>query len=262
MPNNIREQFPALVAKVRKRFPYFDFGTFSELELEYFIYHAPRYEFLISRICSLVNGFNVDSEKSEKERIRILDFGPHFLTEIIRNETNAIVDQLGWRFDSVSKLRGYEKHIEFDLNNCVRANSWPEIKGYDIVVACEIIEHIYISPEFVFPLFRNILEKGGYLIIGTPNAVSLKKRLEMISGRNPFELIRTTLNNPGHFREYTKKELINFVVKEGFRIIEFDCSSIFNYINHGFLGNMYKLLTNGLPRSFRDNMTFIFKKYE
>ena len=45
------------------------------------------------------------------------------------------------------------------------------------------------------------------LLIGTPNAVSLNRRVSMLVGRNPYERIRTTINNPGHFREYTTAEL-------------------------------------------------------
>lgn len=263
MDTEIRQKFPGLVSYSKKRFPYFDIDSFSELELEYFIYHAPRYELLITKIKDLICRIpKSDHPEKSNLKLKILDFGPHFFTQIIRKETDTIVDQLGWRFDSVSKLREYEKHIEFDLNNCVNEINWPETGEYEIIVACEIIEHVYTSPEFIFPFFKKILKRGGFLVIGTPNAVSLKNRLEMIVGRNPYELIRTTLNNPGHFREYTKQEIIDYAYLAGFKLFDSNISSIFNYINHGLIGKIYKKLTNILPSSYRDNMTLIFKKEE
>jgi hypothetical protein len=40
----------------------------------------------------------------------------------------------------------------------------------------------------------------------------------MLLGRNPFETLRAQENNPGHFREYTKRELCDMVTSEGYRI--------------------------------------------
>lgn len=42
---------------------------------------------------------------------------------------------------------------------------------------------------------------GGFLLIQAPNAVALHKRIEMLSGRNPYiDLTTTTRDSPPAFR--------------------------------------------------------------
>ena len=71
----------------------------------------------------------------------------------------------------------------------------------------EVIEHLYTAPELVLSFIKTFLAPEGFLIIGTPNAVSMDKRLSILKGENPYEKIRKDNTNPGHFREYTADEL-------------------------------------------------------
>jgi 2-polyprenyl-3-methyl-5-hydroxy-6-metoxy-1,4-benzoquinol methylase len=89
---------------------------------------------------------------------------------------------------------------------------------YDLVVMAEVIEHLPVSPSHVFSFLASLLRPGGYLLLQTPNACSLSKRLKMLIGRNPFELIRDDLHNPGHFREYTMRELAGYAGAAGFNV--------------------------------------------
>ena len=78
---------------------------------------------------------------------------------------------------------------------------------YDLVVFAEVIEHLHTSPVHTLAFVRGLLADAGVLILQTPNAASLPKRLKLLAGRNPYELIRADGGNPGHFREYTLAEL-------------------------------------------------------
>ena len=60
--------------------------------------------------------------------------------------------------------------------------------------------------------------RGGVLVVQTPNAVSLPRRLAMLGGRNPYELIREDATNPGHFREYTAAELRRYAAVAGLAV--------------------------------------------
>ena len=230
------------------KYPYFSKIGLNPIEIEYLFYHSPRLDYLLEKIKNLIN--NIEDEK--KRAVNILDIGPHFLTQIIRENSNAVVDQLGWRFDKVSQLKKNETHYDFDLNSTIDFNNCPKLPQYDILIACEIIEHLYTSPNYVLNFFKRIVRDDGFLVLGTPNAVSLKHRIVMLYGKNPYELIRETLDNPGHFREYTKNELINYASKNGFELFDFNCQSYYNYIHHGIMGKMYKQLSKILPYSFRE----------
>ena len=82
-----------------------------------------------------------------------------------------------------------------------------DLSGYELIIMAEVIEHLYTSPSLVPGLLQSLLRPGGLLIVQTPNALAIGRRFKMLLGRHPFELIRENPHNPGHFREYTAREL-------------------------------------------------------
>jgi SAM-dependent methyltransferase len=132
---------------------------------------------------------------------RVLDVGPMFEAQILR-DGGAHVDTLGFENPAFPPRDG-ERHLEIDLND-------PDGSGnasYDLVVAAEVIEHLHSSPVTVLEYLGTWLRPGGWLVLQTPNATALHKRLRMLLGRNPIEPIRADRSNPGHFHEYTLREL-------------------------------------------------------
>jgi len=53
----------------------------------------------------------------------------------------------------------------------------------DVVTCIHCLEHWHHSPKPVFQEIRRILKPKGYLLLVTPNAVNLRKRLAVICGR-------------------------------------------------------------------------------
>lgn len=88
-----------------------------------------------------------------------------------------------------------------------------------MVVFAEVIEHLYASPRLVLRFLHHLLSGAGVLLIQTPNAASLTKRVKLLAGSNPYEKIREDATNPGHFREYTASELREYASSEGFEVI-------------------------------------------
>ena len=99
------------------------------------------------------------------------------------------------------------EHIVFDLNESRDVNKWPE-QQFALIIFSEVIEHLHEAPEFVFLLLSSLLNKNGYVICTTPNFSFLRNRLSCLIGNNPNSKIRFFKENPAHFREYTKAELI------------------------------------------------------
>jgi len=90
---------------------------------------------------------------------------------------------------------------------------------FDLVVAGEIIEHIY-DTDFFLEEIRRILKPGGKLLISTPNIASLGRRLFLFFGKNP--IIEISPNEPdssGHIRYFTFKTLERFLKKHKFKIL-------------------------------------------
>lgn len=186
---------------IKKVSNFIDCFNKSELDisdLAYLEFHKYRYMYLLEIIQKTIVRF------SNKEQIRILDVGPAFQTFLIRKYFHqVIVDTVGYDHPS-NNLTEAEKHYFIDLNNAEREWNIEENK-YDLIIFCEVLEHLYSKPDIIVNRLYKSLKKGGYLIIQTPNAAAINKRIKLLFGKNPYDLLLD--NKMGHFREYTAKEL-------------------------------------------------------
>lgn len=214
--------------------------------------HGRRLEYVVSRVERLLEGRAPGSA-------RVLDVGPHLLTELLRARTPAVVNQLGFA-NAAARLRPGERHFDLDLNVLLDRGAWPEIPGHDVVLACEVIEHLHVPPSVVLGFLRTCLVPGGHLVVQTPNAVALKRRVVMLAGRNPYERLRESTDNPGHFREYTRAELEAYARGAGLDLVEVDCRSYFDYRSAGLAGRAYGAVARLLPPGLRDGITMVLRR--
>lgn len=102
----------------------------------------------------------------------------------------------------------------------------------DIVIAGELLEHIYYSKKFLMEIKR-ILRNGGYLLLSVPNVCSLSYRILWALGRVPplaakadFTYLPPGRGN-GHVRDYTFKELRNVLESLDFDVLRSTTNGIF-----------------------------------
>jgi SAM-dependent methyltransferase len=167
----------------------------AEPNERYVAFHRPRFSFLLDVLRKHVG----------QEAGRVLDVGRSPLTALLARELRTPVDSLGLEPDEELSTG---RHHCFDLNETQfpeRCRTGPG--PYDVIVFAEVLEHLYTAPELVLAYVRRLLRPGGLLLLQTPNAVSLSKRMKLALGINPFGRIRVDKANPGHFREYTLAEL-------------------------------------------------------
>jgi trans-aconitate methyltransferase len=200
--------------------------------------HAPRYD----RLLELVR---------ETAPRTILVVGPSFETELLREALPEVrVDTLGWHDDRFP-LRAHERHTQFDLNE----TDYPELEPHDVVVCAEVIEHLRVAPAPVLRFLATGLEPDGRLILQTPNATALPKRLRMLVGQNPQDPIRVDPWNPGHFHEFTVSELLAVMGEAG---LDVDRWFTENYFDHGSRKNRaFRAVGSVLPRTFREGITVV-----
>lgn len=231
----------------------------NEDQKKYFLIHSKRFELVIDLIRNLTEN---------KNEIRLLDIGPSFLTKRIKDEFDEfdleclglIGEQRNGGHLPSEEILQEIKIIEFDLNKTVNRNLWPQINPYDIIIIAEVIEHLYVAPEYVLRFLRENLKKDGIIILQTPNAVCLIKRLKMITGKNPYEMIRLNYENPGHFREYTIEELKDLAGKERLTVKELFCENYLNLIPRTWKVVIYQFLQKILGKNFKDGITVILTK--
>lgn len=191
-----------------------------------------------------------------------LDIGPSFLSELLYPKFENRLSLMG--FDAADSLGGHlaSTHILKKINFIRQDLNFLEAKTvgqqFDLIICGEVIEHLYTSPKKLLDNLHRLLNHGGYLIIQTPNAVSLRKRLLFLSGKNPFEMPRENLNNPGHYREYTAKELEKLGIESGFKVEKLILNEYFEYPS--LISKIYRTFKNIIPPNLRSGITIILKK--
>jgi trans-aconitate methyltransferase len=185
---------------------------------------------------------------------RILVVGPSFESRLLRERLpGATINTLGW-LDHRFPLREHEQHVQLDLNT----EDYPELEPHDVVICGEVIEHLLVPAERVLGFLATGLAPGGHLILQTPNATALPKRLRMLLGRNPYEPIRSEPGNPGHFHEYTVSELRAAVAAAGFEVTRIVTA---NYFNHGSRKNRaYRAVERLLLPTLREGITVVARR--
>lgn len=177
---------------------------------KYLKLHANRLAYAINAIADY---------QSHNPIKRLLDIGPHFLTRCIHEFFPAMdVSTLGWKLETIMPAHLCKEHIQFDLNDCGSCDIVSTQAPFDLIVCSEIIEHLYTSPATVLTSLKTLLAPRGAIFIQTPNAATLSARLALLRGRNPYHLIREQRINPGHFREYTRDELVTYARATGFTV--------------------------------------------
>lgn len=119
---------------------------------------------------------------------------------------------LEWQpFDYVKKI---EESIIWDLNNSAPENS----KKPGFVVFLEVLEHLS-NPELGIKNISNHIEKGGYMVITTPNPYSAESKLALLLKNNLYTF------QPKHLIEHHVYVPLPHVVQfhlenNGFEVIE------------------------------------------
>jgi trans-aconitate methyltransferase len=215
----------------------------------YFEVHRTRYAWLMGRLREATRDWGGAG------RLRILDVGQSFLTRLIRQAyPDAVVNTLN-SYDDL-RYRDRDEHFVWDLNEAACRARWPEIGRYHVIVLAEVIEHLYTAPHLVLGFFAAALAPGGCLIVQTPNAVSLVKRLRLLGGRNPFETIRE--DRSGHFREYTVAELTAAAQAAGLQVADVSVRNYFRPRRRGARALVH--IAGLLPPAFREGITMRLQK--
>ncbi|MBD5781850.1 methyltransferase domain-containing protein [Pelagicoccus sp. NFK12] len=179
----------------------------------YWMLHRKRFEWVADFACH---------HAPESGDYRLLDVGNSFQTVLLKAALPySQVDTLGFYDYRFSAGEG-SRHFEMDLNDAYLEEKWPRLESedaaYDLIVFAEVIEHLYTSPEQVFHFLKTLLRPSGRILVQTPNAAALKKRLRLLCGKNPYELIRLDRGNPGHFRELTVADLRGYAKRCGLQV--------------------------------------------
>ena len=113
--------------------------------------------------------------------------------------------------------------------NVVRQNFLERVlpmddSSVDVVTCFHSLEHWHHSPKRLFKEIVRITKPGGFLVLATPNAVNLRKRIYCLFGRSSFPSLNEWYydGDPifrGHVREPTLTDLCHLLQWNGFEVI-------------------------------------------
>ena len=189
-------------------------------ELEYYVLHKKRF-------LEMMNGLAF-IEQTLATPLNILEIGSIFSTKFIKTlfphariSTIDVIDADNIGYRGVYMLDEIvEQHYKIDLvrENIADIDLRPHEK-FDIVLLCEVIEHLLINPIKLMKFLLSQMNSGGYMYLTTPNAlkrasIECLKRLVIPYPVYP-EHYSYADAHMFHVREYGMAELLNFAREAG-----------------------------------------------
>jgi SAM-dependent methyltransferase len=97
---------------------------------------------------------------------------------------------------------------------------------FNVVLCCEIIEHLLRDPLAVLLEIKRVLRLGGALVLTTPNVNRIENVARMIAGANIYDPYSGYGPYGRHNREYNKHELGLLLKYAGFEIDRLDSADV------------------------------------
>jgi len=158
-----------------------------------------------------------------------LGANPYFTTYLLQNYTDLeltlanFYHQTGENLETVSYTptpgsdRVKQVHSSKMFN--IETEDFPfETDSFDVVLFCEIIEHLTMNPLAALREIHRILKPGGVLVLSTPNVCRLGNVYAMVDGANIYDPYSGYGPYGRHNREYTRHELHRLLTFAGYEV--------------------------------------------
>ncbi|MFO8016853.1 MAG: methyltransferase domain-containing protein [Candidatus Woesearchaeota archaeon] len=134
---------------------------------------------------------------------------------------------------------------------------------FDFIIFSEIFEHLRIDLISAMREINRVLKPKGILMLTTPNLYSLPKIIMFNLGRgfnNPYHEFEklNRLGHMGHIREYSTREVKQFLNNTGFRALETKYES-YDKVNKRFIGPIINFIPKIISR-LRSHQIIISEK--
>ena len=191
----------------------------------------------------------------------------------------AVLQRLGFRCVAVDDLNdpwhkegdATQKILEFasdagiEFHRAEAAALPIEGSSFDMVMLCDVIEHLHQSPRELLIAAIASIRPRGILVITVPNAVNLRKRLHVLVGKTnlpPFDAYFWWPGEwRGHVREYVRGDLEQLTRFLGIEVLELrGVNHMLEQLPH-FLRQPFVRLTH-FAQGLRDSWVLVARRPE
>ena len=164
----------------------------------------------------------------EKSGQKILELGanPYFTTTLLRKFRDADLCLANFFDGAVAEGKqrvtigatGEVVELAYRQFN-IEKDTFPyDDDTFDVVLCCEIIEHLLSDPVHALTEIKRVLKAGGTLILTTPNVTRLDNVRKIVSGENLYDPYSGHGPYGRHNREYTTRDLFELLTSNGFNV--------------------------------------------
>ena len=180
-----------------------------------------------------------------KGKGKLLEIGanPYFMTLLLKRFTECDIhcsNFIGYELPEESaQFLTNEKNERFEIkfhnfNIEDEAITYGE-KTFDVILFCEVIEHLTKDPLRALLNIKKMLKPNGYLLLTTPNVSRLENVIKMIAGINIYDPYSGYGVYGRHNREYHRHELNILLRHAGFEIEVMFASDVHRTANYNLL---------------------------
>jgi len=199
-----------------------------------------------------------------KGKGNLLEIGsnPYYMSLIIKSYTDyklycsnyfigesSSEDRVQYLINEKGKGKLDFKYKHFD----VESSQFPYADNFfDVVLFCEVIEHLAYDPHRALLEIKRVLKPGGILILSTPNVARIENIIKILLGANIYDLYSRHGIFGRHNREYSRHELYLLFQHCGFEFEDAftsDCNDI-KELNVKYLKKIKKLLKSERNRIY------------
>lgn len=159
---------------------------------------------------------------------RLLELGanPYFITRLLKwyrkyslTLANFFESPDSWgQQPGVNERTGESEIFDCDLFNCETASFPYPNESFNVVLLCEILEHLQNDPVWTISEIHRVLKPGGHLILTTPNVARFENCCRLLRGENLYDPYSGYGPYGRHNREYTIGEARHILYINGFDI--------------------------------------------
>lgn len=172
--------------------------------------------------------------------------------------------------DEWHRLPGSREKILSFANKCgidfkqANAGTLPFDKNsFDMIMLHDVLEHLHDSPRDLLNDLLELAKPDGLLFVTVPNAVNIRKRIDVLFGKTNLPRFEVYYWYPGpwrgHIREYVRNDLIKLSEYLSLEALELrGCDHMLNKLPSS-IRPTYLLVTNVFP-GWKDSWLLVAKK--